>query len=73
MIAPNDITLDTRDAEEVVAELLARRPGYVPLWRPGRAGADLSLVQTFARYLQVILQRLNQAPEKNRLFFSPAP
>jgi len=63
------ITLDTRDAEEVVAELLIRRPGYVPLWRPGRTGADLALVQAFARYLQSILQRLNQSPEKNRLAF----
>jgi hypothetical protein len=43
--------------------------GYVPEWQPGEQGADAALVQIFARYLQTILQRLNQAPEQKKLAF----
>ncbi len=63
------ITLDHRDAERIVNELLARRLGYVPDWHPPKEGADIALVQLAARYLQAVIQRLNQAPEKNKLAF----
>ncbi len=42
-------------------------------------GIDAALIQIFARYLHTVIQRLNQAPEKNKLAFldlfgvSPAP
>jgi uncharacterized phage protein gp47/JayE len=61
--------LDERDAAEIVKGLLARRPGYVPEWKPGEKGADAAIARIFARYLYAIIQRLNRAPEKNKLAF----
>src|SRR5262245_19331805 len=61
--------LDERGAVELVAELLARRPGYAPEWSPSATGLDAALVQIAARFWQAIIQRLNQAPEKNKFAF----
>jgi len=61
--------LDKRNVEEIVDQLLARRPGYVPEWLPQDKGADVALSWITARYLYSIIQRLNQAPEKNKLGF----
>jgi hypothetical protein len=61
--------LDSRKAADIVAQVLARRPGYVPEWHPGQKGADVAITEVFARYLYAILQRLNQTPEKNELAF----
>ncbi|MGB9180937.1 MAG: putative baseplate assembly protein [Pyrinomonadaceae bacterium] len=63
------IEIDARKTEEIVAEVLAHRPGFVPEWRPSEQGPDIAIAQIFARYLFAILQRLNQAPEKNKLAF----
>ena len=60
---------DERDAEQIVRELLARRLGYVPEWRPGDKGADVAIAKIAARFIYAIIQRLNQAPEKNKLAF----
>ncbi|MGH8531184.1 MAG: putative baseplate assembly protein, partial [Gammaproteobacteria bacterium] len=61
--------LDSRDAMQVYMELLRRRLGYVPEWELSEPGAGSALGRTVARYVQAIIQRLNQAPEKNRLAF----
>jgi hypothetical protein len=63
------IEIDSRKTEEIVAEVLARWPGFAPEWRPTERGPDNALAQIFARYLSAIIQRLNQAPEKNKLAF----
>lgn len=63
------IKLDARDVARFVAEILARRPGYTPEWTPSESGLDAALAQIAARYWQAIVQRLNQAPEKNKLAF----
>lgn len=67
MIAEPDIVLDPRDAPQLLQELLTRAPGYVPGWRPSVLGPDAALLQIAARFAQTIIQRLNQAPYKNRL------
>ena len=59
--------LDSRNAGQLVKELLKRRLGYVPEWTPTQNGADVALIQAAARYWQAIIQRLNQAPLKNKL------
>jgi Baseplate J-like protein len=69
VILPAKIKLDAREAAQLVSDLLARRPGYVPEWLPSEAGADVAVAQIAARYLQAIIQRLNQAPYKNELAF----
>jgi uncharacterized phage protein gp47/JayE len=69
MIFRPTIELDARDAERVFQEALARRTGYVPEWQPAEKSADAAIARIFARYLYAIIQRLNQAPEKNKLAF----
>ncbi|HZE70854.1 MAG TPA: putative baseplate assembly protein [Pyrinomonadaceae bacterium] len=69
MIVKPTAKLDKRNVEEIVDQLLARRPGYVPEWLPQDKGADVALSWITARYLYSIIQRLNQAPEKNKLGF----
>ena len=69
MITRPAAQLDTRDAAEIVNQLLARRIGYVPEWKPGDKGADTALAWIFARYINAIIQRLNRAPDKNKLAF----
>ena len=64
-----EIVLDSRKAAEIVAQVLARRPGYVPSWNPADKGADIAVTQVFARYVYAILQRLNQVPDKSKLAF----
>jgi Baseplate J-like protein len=65
--------LDERNANQFVEELLSRRGGFVPEWliselNPDK-GRDIAIAQIAARYLQAIVQRLNQAPDKNKLAF----
>jgi len=61
--------IDARDALQIVEDVLQRRPGFVPEWQPPDKGPDAALLRIFARYVETILQRLNQAPEKNKLAF----
>lgn len=61
--------LDPRIARQIRDELLARRPAYLPEWLPSENGPDAALAWIAARYLEMLLQRLNLAPEKNRLAF----
>ena len=67
-----DIPLDGRDPDAILEQILARRLGYVPEWNPSRVSAAAGLARITARYLHVVLQRLNQAPEKNKLAFLDA-
>jgi Baseplate J-like protein len=69
LIRPARPLLDSRLAAQIVAALQERRPGFVPEWRPGEKGPDAAILQVFARYLQAILQRLNQVPDKHKLAF----
>lgn len=65
----SEIILDSRDASRIVAELMAKRPAYVQEWLPSEKGPDFAILQIVARYLQIIIQRLNQSPDKNQLAF----
>jgi len=69
VITEPTITLEPRRAEEFVNQLLVKRLGYVPEWQPQAKGVDTALAWIYARYLYAIVQRLNQAPEKNKLAF----
>jgi hypothetical protein len=76
---PTTYTTDPRDAEQLVAALRARRPGYVPEGAALDAGAGAALARVAAGQIQAILRRLDQAPAKGRLAFldtlgvSPVP
>lgn len=69
MKLPETVQLDVRGAEEFAEELLRRQPGFVPEWRETSRGIDRALVQIAAQYLSATVQRLNQAPFKNKLAF----
>ena len=60
---------DPRNHEAIFRQIQARRPGYVPEWLPADRSAGAALAWVAARYLQAVLQRLNQAPAKNLLAF----
>src|SRR5690242_4440105 len=69
MIATPQAPSDSRSLEDLTNAVLARRPGYVPQWLPADKSAGNGVASIFARFLQTVIQRLNQAPEKNRLAF----
>lgn len=60
---------DPRTAGQVLRELLARRPGYAPEWRPQEGGPSWALLHIYARLVQIVIERLNRAPDKNLLAF----
>ncbi|NJL21974.1 MAG: hypothetical protein HC895_16060 [Leptolyngbyaceae cyanobacterium SM1_3_5] len=62
-------TLDDREAEAIAIALLQQLPAYVPNWKPTANQASWALVQIFARYVRSLAERLNQAPDKNKLAF----
>lgn len=69
MKLPETVQLDVHGADEFAEELLRRQPGFVPEWRETSRGIDRALVQIAAQYLSATVQRLNQAPYKNKLAF----
>ena len=56
--------IDERDASAVFEEFEQRRPGYLPAWNPPEKSAGAALGQVFARFVEAVLQRLNQAPAR---------
>lgn len=60
-------SLDPRDALALAAEFDLRRYGYLPQWNPPPNSAGAAVGPIFARFLEAILNRLNQVPARNRL------
>jgi hypothetical protein len=58
---------DERDSSAVLKQFDNRRNGYVPAWNPPERSAGDALGQIFSRFVEAVLQRLNQAPQKNKL------
>jgi uncharacterized phage protein gp47/JayE len=69
LIAKTAPTLDDRTVDAILDEFWQRRYGYVPEWNPPSGTAGRAISQVFARFVYAILQRLNQAPAKNKLAF----
>ena len=61
--------LDGRQSPDIAADLLQRLPGYVPGWTPPPGGPGQAIVQIFSRYLEILAQRLNLAPDKSKMAF----
>ncbi|HKP29659.1 MAG TPA: hypothetical protein VJU15_09655, partial [Gemmatimonadales bacterium] len=61
--------LDPLTAESCVADAEARVPAFVPGWRPEPAGPGAAVIQVYARFLKSLADRLNQAPDKNKMAF----
>ena len=73
MTPDRSLLLDPRDADAVLAALVRRRLGYVPEWLALDDDAATTLAQIFARYMDAVMRRLNQAPDKNKLAFLDLP
>jgi hypothetical protein len=69
MIVRPSVIVDGRDQDALAAELATRRAGYVPEWRPSPQDPGRAIELIVARFAQAVIQRLNQAPDKNRLAF----
>jgi hypothetical protein len=69
MILKTQVPTKDRSLSDIADGILARRPGYVAEWMPADKTAGNGMVWIAARYLQTIIQRLNQAPDKNRIAF----
>lgn len=62
-------TLDDRQIQAMVADLLARMPGYTPGWTPTQNSPSWAITQIYARYLRALAERVGLAPDKNKLAF----
>ena len=67
-----DVVLDGRDAQALLAQILARRVGYTPEWLAAQQSAGFGLAAIAARYLEAVAQRLGQVPPKLKLAFLDA-
>ena len=62
--------LDTRQWNDLLAELQAQAAGDLPQWTPPVEGdVGVMLQRIFARLMEIALERLNRVPEKNLLAF----
>jgi hypothetical protein len=61
--------LDARQAQQILDDLKKRLPAYLPGWDLSDDESGDALARIFARYLEIYVQCLNQAPEKDKLAF----
>lgn len=60
---------DGRDQRLLLAELLARMPGFAPDWRLREGDAGRALLAAYARYLEIMGEGLDRLPERTLLAF----
>jgi predicted phage baseplate assembly protein len=61
--------LDTRSTQDFYAGLTAVQTAFVPELPPAAEGATATMIQTLARFSSAVVQRLNQAPDLDKLAF----
>lgn len=63
-------TLDDRNFDDLVRELLARIPGHTPEWtHPAPGDPGRTLLELFAWLVDTLLYRVNRIPDRQRLAF----
>ena len=67
MIPTVTLPVDSRSVDTLLAEFANRRQGYLPQWNPPAQSGGAAIGPIFARLISAILQRLNQAPNKDQL------
>lgn len=58
-----------RSEEAVAAGLVRAAPAFAPGWQPEDRGPGAAVVRVFTRYLDTLAERIDAAPDKNRLAF----
>jgi predicted phage baseplate assembly protein len=61
--------LDPRTAQDFYAEVTALQPAFVPELLAATTGNTTTLLQMLSRFSAVVTQRLNQAPDLDKLVF----
>jgi hypothetical protein len=61
--------LDPRTAQDFYAEVTALQPAFVPELLAASTGNTATLLQILSRFSAVVAQRLNQAPDLDKLVF----
>jgi hypothetical protein len=61
--------LEGRAVEALARDLRARLPGYMPEWGQEPGPIAGTILEIYARYLHLLGERLNAAPDKNKLAF----
>jgi len=61
--------VDERDQLKALSELHRAVPGYTPEWSPAAHSKASAVMQVFARYIQSLIDGLNQVPERSLLAF----
>ena len=61
--------IDPRDRYAIYADLRRRLAGYTPGWEPAEGTAGAALHHVFARFTEIFLEGLNQAPDRSFLAF----
>lgn len=69
MIVRPTVVVDDRDQDALMRELDIRGPGYVPEWRPANNDPGYAVQLIASRFLQAVITRLAQSPDKNKLAF----
>jgi uncharacterized phage protein gp47/JayE len=69
MIPKTPPPVDGRDTGAILNEFNTRRYGYLQQWNPPDKTAGAAIGQILSRFIEAILQRLNQAPARNKLAF----
>ena len=64
-MSPDPPFIDDRDEAKVLEQILGLVPNYVPQWKPGENRSGRALAKIFSGIAATIIQRLNQAPDKN--------
>ncbi|NLT57997.1 MAG: putative baseplate assembly protein [Clostridiales bacterium] len=65
--------LDNRSVEDILSQLRGSAARHLPEWAPGQASdPGVMLQHTFARLMEIVVERLNRVPEKQLLAFLDA-
>jgi hypothetical protein len=64
--------IDGRDESAVLVDLLSARPGFTPDWSPRPGGSGQGLLEVLARFCELVINGLRQAPDKGFLAFLDA-
>ena len=69
---PRAPVFDPRDQQALLAELLARVPGFAAAWKPSAGEPGWALLSVYARYLEILgeelTEEITQALARNPFF-----